>query len=101
MDAILETVKSRYLRSCLADFCEIWQDDTYWPHTVERLLKLRIFENPRWCMATILKSRYSVISSEPFDRFLMKFDKAHWPATADLTLKFRIFANPILQQPAT
>ena len=29
-------------------FDEIWHDDAYWPPTVERPLKFRIFENSRW-----------------------------------------------------
>jgi len=45
--AIFKTVKSPYLCNRLTDFDEIWNDDAYWPPTVERPLKFRIFENSR------------------------------------------------------
>ena len=36
------------LHNFLTDFDEIWHNDTYWPRIAGRLLKFRIFENPRW-----------------------------------------------------
>jgi len=40
----VKTVKSRYIRSHLAVFGEIWCDDAHWPQTAERPLKFPIFE---------------------------------------------------------
>jgi len=39
----------------LTDRHEIWQDDAFSPLAPYRLLKFRIFNNPRWRMAAILK----------------------------------------------
>ena len=47
--AILKkSVKSLYLCNRLTDFDKIWYSDAYWPLTVDRPLKFRIFENPKW-----------------------------------------------------
>jgi len=43
---LVKAVKSPYLRNCLTDFDQIWQNDAYWPLTANQLLKFRIFENP-------------------------------------------------------
>jgi len=43
-----KTVESPYLCNRLTHFNEIWHDGAYWPLTVDRPLKFRIFENPRW-----------------------------------------------------
>jgi len=41
------------------DFDEIWHEDAYWPHTAERPLKFRIFENSRWRQPPSGKSQKS------------------------------------------
>ena len=48
---------------------KIWHADTYWPPPPDRQLKLRIFENPRWRTAAILKIEKIAISQQPLDRF--------------------------------
>jgi len=45
------------LHNFLTDFDEIWHNDTYWPRTAGRLLKFRIFENPRWLWQPSWKSQ--------------------------------------------
>ena len=60
--AILKTVKSPYLCSRSTDFDEIWHDDAYWPPTVERPLKFRIFENSRWRQPPSGKSQKSLFT---------------------------------------
>ena len=42
-----KTVKSPYICNRLTDFDEIWHDDAHSSLTADRLLKFRIFENPR------------------------------------------------------
>jgi len=44
-----------YIRIRVTAFIEIWHGDTYW-HGGDRRLKFRIFENPSWRTAVILKT---------------------------------------------
>jgi len=46
---------SPYIRSRLTAFIKIWYGDAYW-HAGDRQLKFRIFENPSWRTAAILKT---------------------------------------------
>jgi len=60
--AILETVKSPYLRNHLTDFDGIWHDDADWPPTGDISFKFPIFQKNKMAAAAILKkpqkSRY-------------------------------------------
>jgi len=56
---MLKTVNSPYLCHRLTDFDEIWRDGAYWPLTVERPLKFRIFENSTWQQPPSGKSQKS------------------------------------------
>jgi len=55
--------KLRYLCNCFTDFDEIWHGDAPGTPASHQLLKLTEFENPRWWLATIFKSRKIVIST--------------------------------------
>jgi len=46
---------SWYLCNSLTDRREIWQDYANWPSPPYRRLQIRIFKNPRWWTAAILK----------------------------------------------
>jgi len=90
----------------LIDFDEIWQGDANSPLTADRLLKCRIFENPKWRQPPSSNISKVAISPQRFDRHIEKnvkspyicdcltdFDEiwrdyAYWPLAADQPLKF-------------
>jgi len=47
--------KLPYLNNSLTDCHEIWHNDAFLPSAFYQPLKFRIFSNPRWQMAAILK----------------------------------------------
>jgi len=77
----LKTVNLSYLCNRLIDFDEIWQGDANSPLTADRLLKCRIFENPKWRQPPSSNISKVAISPQRFDRHIEKTLNRHISAT--------------------
>ena len=78
----------------LTDFDKIWHDDASGTSALCWPLKFPEFENPKWRLAAILKTRKIAISPHLFDRCWRKLTQwftwhsgHHWP------IKFQDFKN--------